>query len=386
MKRALVIHPVMAPYAGGELLCLYVCKALQELDFEVILASQTFDSEEAEKIYGMGEIMQACTPVKLPIYNPIRIDLRALQKLLYCRRAWPIFRNTDANVTFCTQSSSLFTPKMSKSYHFVYSVADLFAFPLGASPTRGPTRWSRPTTLIWNKFGAEFWRNNQSQPSWFFALGSRVLSDLHRKGFTNSSLLFPPCRTIFKPRFPKKKQVVQVARIIPDKRIEVFAEIAMKLPEYDFLLIGRDSPSMRSLYPGYSETVLRKIPSNVKYFETPLKARPELLEESKVYLYTGIENGMVLAVVEALAAGCVPFAPIGTGAADFITASGIGHLYSEVNEAAQEIRRVLETDYASRELLDNSRKAELFGPSVFERKIQSLASGHFSYDSETSHT
>ena len=35
MKRALVIHPIISFYEGGEYLCLIVCKALHEAGFEV---------------------------------------------------------------------------------------------------------------------------------------------------------------------------------------------------------------------------------------------------------------------------------------------------------------------------------------------------------------
>ena len=51
-KSALVIHPQFSYYAGGELLCLYVCKALQELGYEVTIACDVYNPSDVERFYG----------------------------------------------------------------------------------------------------------------------------------------------------------------------------------------------------------------------------------------------------------------------------------------------------------------------------------------------
>jgi len=378
MKQALVIHPIMDFLAGGEFLCLHVCKTLQELDYNVTLASETFDPSALERMYGMGRVMENCSHIRIPKFKPANRRFQSAQRLLYSRRIWPMFLDIDASVVFSTQSSPFFV-RAPKLFHFVYSANDLFGYPPEASPFvkyASKHSFKAPYYLLYQQIKENFWRKHYSRPSQFFAIGSRVLADLRQHGYRNSSLLFPPCRTTFSPRLPKKKRVIQVARVIPDKKLELFAKIAEKLPEYEFLLIGRDLTLVKNSYPrGYSESVLASMPSNVTYVESPLRARPELLEESRVFLYTGSEPGIVLSVVEGIAAGCIPLSPKGVGAADIIEASGEGFTYSTIEDAVGKIRKILETNYTEQEIYRISKKANLFAPKVFENHIKEAVSG-----------
>ena len=205
----------MSFYAGGEYLCLTVCEALQELGYRVSLASHSFNPSEFDRIYGLGQVMLKCNLVSIPQFRPAIPRLQVLQRLDYSRRVWRMFRNTDADVVFSTQSSPFIVPR--RMFHFVYSAGDLFSYPHAAAPLMVPVAGNllskiyvdglrRAKKLVWGK-----------PPSldWFFAVGSNVLRDIRKKGYNNSSLAFPPCRVGFHPRFPKKQQVVQAARIIP---------------------------------------------------------------------------------------------------------------------------------------------------------------------------
>ncbi len=375
MKQALVIHPIFSYYAGGELLCLHVCEVLQGLGYHVTLACDTFDPSEVERIYGLRSVMEKCKHAPIPKFEPIFPHFLALQSLFYARRVLRFFANTDADVVFSTQSSMFAIPGK-RMFHFLYSISDLFSYPPGASPPirphdghTGSGMYNRTLTFLWNH------SVGKSSPTWLFAVGSKVLDDLRKLGYRNSSLMFPPCRTSFSPTLPKKKQVVQLTRIIPDKRLELFFEIAQMLPEYTFYLVGRNPARFQEIYPKYSKNLLAKIPRNVVYVEALLRERPELLQESKVYLYTGIERGIVMSIVEAIAAGCIPLSPVGVGAEDIINAAKVGFLYSTPEEAAQKIREVLEREYSAEDIFNVSRKAQLFSPEQFEGRIRALVAG-----------
>lgn len=374
MKKALVIHPVMTFFAGAELLCLYVCKALQEAGFQVTLATNALVPSEAERIYGMGNIMKNCRHVRIPEFNPIAPRMLVLQKLLYAVRVWFLLEKTEAEIVFSTQSSPFIIPGR-RSYHFLYSIVDLFNYPPGSGPGILLGKTGSPGKLYHSIIGVcrkALWERRFQRPTWFFAVGSTVLRDLRTRGFRNSSLIFPPCRTGFVPRVPKRKQVVQVARLVPEKRLEMFFEIAEKLPRYHFYLLGRETPTQRKLFGAYRESLLSRIPGNVTYVEGVTREHSELLQESAVYLYTGNEPGVGISIIEAIAAGCIPFSPYGVGNADVLGAAKVGFLYHTVEEAADKIRRTLESEHSEADIYEVSRKAELYSARAFEEQIKSL--------------
>jgi glycosyltransferase involved in cell wall biosynthesis len=385
LKHALVIHPILSFYAGGEYLCLNVCKTLQEMGYCVSLACDLFNPSDVERIYGLGEVMEKCDYVPIPQFRPAHRLLFALQRLGYAWRVLRMFSRTNADIVFSTQSSPFVIPQ--RVFHFVYSVNDLFQFPqkaaaLEMNPTRrvrrtGPRELfvdglKKPAREVVKRYAKLIWRKPPKSKDWFFAIGSIVLEDIRQKGYLNSSLAFPPCRVDFNPKFPKKKQVVQAARMIPDKRLELYFEIASLLPEYKFLLIGRDSQMSRRSYPGYADGLLSRLPSNVVYVDALVRERPELLEESKVYLYTGIEKGIGLALVEAVAAGCVPFCPTHVGATDVVRALGVGDVYETAEQAASILRETLEEESDENEVFRIRQRALRFSPEAFGRWIKGV--------------
>jgi glycosyltransferase involved in cell wall biosynthesis len=188
----------------------------------------------------------------------------------------------------------------------------------------------------------------------------------------------PPAYGIpFRPR-PKKKQVVYVTFLAPQKRIDDFIEIARALPEYKFVLLGRDTQTMNEIYKGYAERILANVPNNVQYVESRIRQAPEFLEESKVYLHTSSEPGMGIAVMEALSAGCVPVAPRNGGAAEILSTAGIGFCYDRIQDSVGFIKSEMEDAswlgpkgrrLAPKEIAE---KATIFSPQAFQVRISDL--------------
>src|SRR6266446_1739660 len=373
-KDALVIHPQLSYYAGGELLCLYVCKALQEAGFRVMLACDVFSPADAERFFGLGHVVQQCDHMKIAKFSPILPYLASLQRIPYAIKMRTLLSKTNADVVFSTQSSSFHVPQR-RLFHFVYNILDLFNHPAGSNlsgPESSKEPIKKPYYFLLRQVRRIFWDRYSPRPATFFAVGSLVLQDLRKRGYQNSRLIFPPCRTSFKPKFPKKKQVVQYTRILPNKRIELFSEIAQLLPQYPFFLVGRTPSERNGTNHEYSQRILRGLPRNVTYVDALTRERPDLLEESKVYLYTGTEAGIGVALVEAISAGCIPFSPYGVGAVDIIETATVGQLFSSARQAAERIEMTLEGEQTAEEIREISEKAHIFGPENFEKQIKKI--------------
>lgn len=373
MKQALVIHPLLSFYAGGEFLCLNVCKALQDMGYEVVLASDVYDPLEFDRIYGMGQVMKKCKHVPIPVFRPRFPYFKGFQRLFYARRVLSLFKNFDADIVFSTQSSPFVIPR--RIFHFVYSVNDIFNHPSALAPPKlGDSHniLRRVYIAFMLALKNRIWRPRAKSQDWFFTIGTRVLNDLRRIGFTNSSLAYPPCRVDFKPKFPKKNHVVQAARLVPDKKLESYFEIASRLPEFKFFLIGTDSPLLRGLHPGYSDLLLSKLPENVTYMQSSVRDLHDLIEECKIYVYTGIERGIVLSIVEAMAAGCIPVSRSGVGAMDILDASGLPLSYETVEQAAAIIRSNLLKEIDQSYFLEIAAKAQRFSPKTFQDWVKEI--------------
>jgi len=384
MKEALVIHPWFRVFGGGELLCLYVCKTLQDNGYHVSLVTDIFEPEKAESMYGMGDVMKRCGHVQVPPFEPRhlpipRLNLFAVQKIFHTRKVKKQVTKLEADVLFSTQSSVFLLPGI-PSYHFLYNVTDLFAFPtsLSADAIKAYVGNAKGLSFRWKAYYWLLARTcdllvGKPDPELFFALSHQVETDLIERGFRNVEMIYPPGRLdVFKPLL-KKKQVVTACRVVPPKRLEDFFEIARRLPDYHFILVGRDSPDLKDLYRGYSENLMRNKPENVQYVEAALKDRPELLEESMAYLYCGVEAGIGIAVMEAAGAGCIPITPNIGGGSEVINGLGLGLTFGTIEEGVRKVKLALdEAPWGPDEVRERAVKA--FGSDRFERRIRELVS------------
>ena len=360
MRQAVVIHPRLTVYGGGEMVALHVIKALQDLDFSVSIVTDNYNPLEVETNFRMGRILEKCTPIKIPPFRPIFPRFLALQRIQYAARVMKVLRNLQVDVAFSTQSVIYYIPGV-KTFHIVYDMADLFEI-LPGGRARGPLAsiWKKPYYMILR-------RTPHTEPSTnrlFVPLSQALEQQLSTFGYPHSSVVFPPCDMIFRPR-SKKKQVCLVSRIAPQKNIEDFMKIAQRLPEYPFILVGIHA----NLSPSYSRKVFSIRPTNVEYIEARIRDRPELVEESKVYLYTSLEPGIGIALGQAMGAGCMPVTPAWGGGAEMVLASGVGYTYQNLGDAAQAVAQALESDQIRDHPDRVAEKAMIFSSQLFEEKI-----------------
>src|SRR5207245_6860927 len=91
---------------------------------------------------------------------------------------------------------------------------------------------------------------------------------------------------------------------------------------------------------------------------------------SKVYLYTGGENAMMLSVIAAISAGCYPIVAKNTRPEETIDALGLGTTFSSIDDLIPTIRKVMQEPTNPMEI---SEKAKPFSPERFERKSVDIA-------------
>lgn len=363
MKQAVIIHPRLTIYGGGEMVAFHVIKALQDLDYETWIVTDNYNPVEAERNLRMGGVLEKCKAIKIPHFRPLLPRFLALQRLPYAAKVMDSLRSLKPDVAFSTQSVIYHIPDV-KMFHVVYDMADLFEI-LPGGHVRGPLSsvWKKPYYAMVRKTLHTDFRTGRL----YVPLSHALEQQLATHGYPHSSVVFPPCDMIFKPR-EKKKQVCLVSRIAPQKNIEDFMKIARRLPGYRFILVG----SHADMDPSYAKKVLSSMPQNVEYVEARIRDRPELVEESKVYLYTSLEPGIGIALGQAMGAGCIPVTPAWGGGAEMVLESGVGYMYRTVEEAAQKVKNAVESDETHDSPLHVAERARIFSSEGFEEKLAKL--------------
>lgn len=379
MKQALVIHPRLDPYAGGEILSMYVIKVLKDSGYHVTLASNVFEPDKVQQIYRMGDVLEGVDHYPTPNFHPFAPRFMAAQRTHFSMR---IIRETrllqiakEADIVLSTQSS-LYSLPQNNLYHFIYNTHDLYAYPYGRL-TLPSLSYETPLWKLHYYFGlnlshryvyGKFLKQYPPKVKMFFALSHFCQQALERMEL-DSQFIAPPVQMSFTPR-PKKKQVIQVTRIVRQKRLEWFLEVARRLPEYRFIIVGKHVPiTQLGTDTDYPERLLARKPGNVELVWDTIRNCPEILEESKVYLYTGIEQGIGIAMCEGIGAGCYPVSPRLGGGGEVVQLSGVGSMFDTIDDAVAATRKALEMDtdpYSIRE------HAKIFSTEVFEDKMRSI--------------
>jgi glycosyltransferase involved in cell wall biosynthesis len=181
----------------------------------------------------------------------------------------------------------------------------------------------------------------------------------------DATTLYPPCPIDLYSDLrdqPKENLVITVGRIGPEKRMELFLEIARTMPRVKFAIVGSISPEKRV----YSDVLRNAAPSNVSFVLAPLRKVKDILGRAKVYVHCALNEHFGITIVEAMAAGCVPVVHNSGGAREIVTNS-VGYKWDTVAEASKQIASLLGDDPLRRRLSEASAvRSKLFGPHAFE--------------------
>ncbi len=365
MRVAMVIQGSLQFLGGGELVCFSTCLALQRLGYHVKLVSDRFRPDEVEAVFGMGEVVKNCEQVKIPALGRRVSRVSSLAGLYFAQRLKRFLEKEKADFVFVTRDPPRpYVLPDRPLFRFIYDISQLRSF------------WENYGHRVRSLWQARY-RRYHSRTT-FLALSSTVVRELEQKGYPGAELVYPCYGTGFRPR-AKKDQVVYVTFLAPQKKIDDFMEVARKLPENKFYLVGRDTERINRIYRGYAKQALADKPSNVEYVEARIRQSPEFVEESRVYLHTSTEPGVGIAVMEALSAGCIPIAPRQGGASEVLEAAGVGFRYDRIEDAAQLVRSQLEEegrisrgDAQGLTPQEIAEKARIFSPEAFQHRIQEV--------------
>jgi len=172
----------------------------------------------------------------------------------------------------------------------------------------------------------------------------------------------------------RENTIVTVGRFSHEKRYEFVVDVAEKMPDTQFYIIGAISGSRES--KKYYEKIRRLIEEkDLKNIElvpnAPEKKMLEILGSAKVYLHAMVSEHFGIAIVEGMAAGLIPVIhKSGGGWTDIVEFGRYGFGYSNINEAVTNIRKAMR-DY-HRLIPHIRRSTQRFSKERYKKKIFNL--------------
>ena len=173
----------------------------------------------------------------------------------------------------------------------------------------------------------------------------------------------------------RKNLVIVSSRFLPEQNLELIPRLAKLLPKCEFLIIGPSGINSRHTLEKLEEMINElEIEDKVKILTNqPFQKFLESLSTAKIFLRTLPYEPFGMAVVEAMAAGCVPIVPRNGGPwVDILDQKQgeYGYSYDGVKEAAKLIDRLMRDEGLRREVSARAvKRAMTFDSSIFESKI-----------------
>jgi glycosyltransferase involved in cell wall biosynthesis len=350
--RVLIVHALFDILGGGELFALKLTQALSEEGFNVeILTATSIDPGKLREIYG---------DVKLPKVMVKRVkEAEYLSKLMPGRlvrlRRLIIYRKYESiieeakekyDLIFDTQSN-LPTPVDISYIHF----------PMLLSTRREGLYWIIYDQLVKSLAGDyKIPRSGRVfvNSTWTAHMVYRVYGII-------PDILYPPVDIEYfiniSESSVREKIVVTISRFTPEKKLDKILDIARKLRDYTFIIIGSTGPGSNKVLEALNAKKDLLNTTNVEFKPNlPRYKLRDLLSKAMFYLHPEFTEHFGIAVIEAMSAGCVPIV-YRDGGVWYDIVSKISNIlgYNNIGEVPK-IIRVIEVN---RELYTELRKKSI---------------------------
>jgi len=371
--KVLIAYPTLNSLGGAQRLCVHLMKALAERDFRVTLATLDKTNWTAlrkvfaesfrpdDEFYLLSRMPEIPTLTLRQAFMAIAYILELL--LITLKGDYDLLINMGGEVIDSMGDIVYINAIPLKLMHVYPRI----------QPTHAP-QWrcySRLYGVLTRVFG-----NHNS----VIVTNSTSNQEIVRKHLGRTPLVVHPAVDVKRVRSSLQSErrgnvAVTLSRFRSAKDLEIIPGIAKRAEKCRFILIGTaDKDSEECLEEIFRRTEDFGVQDRVQILKNrPFSLVLEKLSTAKVFLHTQSYEAFGMAVVEAMAAGCVPVVPR-YGGPWFDVLAGkqgrFGFSYGTPAEAA-EIINLLLTDEGLRSEVSAraSARANAFDCSVFERKM-----------------
>ena len=338
----LLVHPLWSAMGGGDRLCCETIRSLKLQGHELVLLSGDFHPDRVERFFGYDGIFHDVVIRTYP-YDP-RERFGSYKHLLHHIRAQKriLSQESDYDVVLSTQDAGYIPDVRNPVLQWGY-FPNLLSNGLYAWPMRRHYSWKIKRIAL------------------VLAISGYSKARFDQTWRVPTRLVYPACNMV-RPSHVRDNIVVTAARGVPEKRLQLFWEVARHCPNYRFVLLLTVDPRFEELAKSLQETV----PANGRVIVNHIKAiYDEVLSRSRIYLHLMNGEHFGITVVEAMSAGCVPVVHASGGPREIVGDSGL--LWRRV----EEIPRLLAAADAAYESLSerSMERARNFSQEKFDVRL-----------------
>ncbi|TMI59603.1 glycosyltransferase [Candidatus Bathyarchaeota archaeon] len=359
--KVFLVHPRLGVKGGGERVAIHSILAAIKAGHEVSLVSEQFDEASFEDFYGCAGLFDKVNRFYYRAFKPV-FSPRALlyQRLAYhWYRIRDIFSRESCDLVLSTQDIGYVPSTRAPVVQYCY-------FPEYFSHLQSS---SSPMWRVYYAPASLYYRNRVRQVGKLLSVSDFTRGFVAKRWGRDSVTLYPPCPveaySDLSSLQPRENLVISVGRIVPEKRLHLFVELARMVPNTRFVAIG-------SVYGGtsaYYELLRRTAPENVSFVLSPLRKAKDLLGRAMAYVHCAENEHFGITIVEAMAAGCVPIVHDSGGPREIVI-DKVGFRWHNLAVAARLIIMLAENDQLrSRFSAASSAKAQEFRSEVFESEM-----------------
>src|SRR5438445_5875996 len=294
--KILIVHPVMDYMGGGESLSCETVRVLLSEGHEVTLLSQEFDPRKIENRFGYDKLFDK---TNLLLYPPPdgTTQLGSCSNLIHhirgqrhALRAAGHSSGRGFDIIFSTQDEGYIPEAKSPIVQWGY-FPKFFPNYLSSSLPKA----MRTSPVVWH------YKWNISRISLVLAISEYSKLYFDKLWKRPSIVVYPPCNMA--KAGSKRNLIITAARATPEKRLELFWQVAESCPQYEFVMLLTIDPHRLE----YSARLASGFPSNGKVIlNAPVETYRRILGEAKVYIHCMEEERFGITIIEAMSAGCVP--------------------------------------------------------------------------------
>ena len=363
--RVLLVHPRLSIRGGAEQVAIHSIRTALNQGHEVYLLTEKFDVEAFEDFFGCQGLFRDVETLAYPTFHPI-IPKRFLmyQRMIYYqaqhRRILSANQELDLGLVLSTQDVGYVPSTKAPIVHYCYFPE---FFHLQFDPSFKPWRlYYWPASL--------FYRQKVGQIGKLLSVSEYTKRYVRQLWSRDSTILYPPCPVdeySLSNSF-KENVVITIGRLVPEKRHHIFLEIARRLPGLNFTIIGSVAEGKESYY----ERLVGNAPKNARILLSPLMGLKSILERAKVYVHCAENEHFGIAIVEAMASGCVPVVHDSGGPREIVT-DQVGYRWKNLSEAVDKIARLVSDEMLRREMsAAASARAQLYSSAAFESGLAKI--------------
>lgn len=343
-------------------MAIHSLRAIVENGHQGSLISERFDVAKLEDFLGCQGVLDKVDRLSFPAFNPlVPRGLLLYQQLYYFQKETRriLREHRDFDLILSTQDVGYVPSTNTRTIQYCY-FPDYFAH-----------MHEGQSSLWWNLYyspARSFYHERVRHVNDFLSVSDYTGRFIRKVWGRESTTLYPPCpieQYKSSGEDSKENLVITIGRIVPEKRLHDFLEIASGSPSFRFAIIGTvDDKNLQ-----YYNSLKKKASGNVSFILSPLRRAKDVLRRGKVYVHCARNEQFGIAIVEAMAAGCVPVVHESGGPPEIVTRD-VGFTWKNTDEAISHIANLfahdrLRVEFSKRAL----ERATQFSSDAFESKI-----------------